>query len=294
MKFIPEKAKAVNGIIASIVLAITVMIVILRTTNNILTKSLMFLLIGILVVVSGLFFAFLKTMYYEIDEESLNIRSVFSFLDVLIPIPEILYYTERITLLDQSGLAGFISKRFSVGTGYIKGMGKVNMYITSSKKTIFIVTKEANYAVSPANMAEFSRLLRKHGVREQIKDRDVLSKDVEESKMKLNQFFLLNTVVILIQVGVPMTLFYLKKLPEYISSKQIGYNMLSYVPTRVYLDRTIRDTVIVFFISVGFYVLSLVYAKYDKIYFYRLMLIPVFIAFLLLLSLSNTLITIFI
>ncbi len=294
MKFIPEKAKAVNGIIASIVLAITVMIVILRTTSNILTKSLMFLLIGILVVVSGLFFAFLKTMYYEIDEESLNIRSVFSFLDVLIPIPEILYYTERITLLDQSGLAGFISKRFSVGTGYIKGMGKVNMYITSSKKTIFIVTKEANYAVSPANMAEFSRLLRKHGVREQIKDRDVLSKDVEESKMKLNQFFLLNTVVILIQVGVPMTLFYLKKLPEYISSKQIGYNMLSYVPTRVYLDRTIRDTVIVFFISVGFYVLSLVYAKYDKIYFYRLMLIPVFIAFLLLLSLSNTLITIFI
>lgn len=294
MKFIPEKAKAVNGIIASIVLAITVMIVILRTTSNILTKSLMFLLIGILVVVSGLFFAFLKTMYYEIDEESLNIRSVFSFLDVLIPIPEILYYTERITLLDQSGLAGFISKRFSVGTGYIKGMGKVNMYITSSKKTIFIVTKEANYAVSPANMAEFSRLLRKHGVREQIKDRDVLSKDVEESKVKLNQFFLLNTVVILIQVGVPMTLFYLKKLPEYISSKQIGYNMLSYVPTRVYLDRTIRDTVIVFFISVGFYVLSLVYAKYDKIYFYRLMLIPVFIAFLLLLSLSNTLITIFI
>ncbi len=294
MKFIPEKAKAVNGIIASIVLAITVMIVILRTTSNILTKSLMFLLIGILVVVSGLFFAFLKTMYYEIDEESLNIRSVFSFLDVLIPIPEILYYTERITLLDQSGLAGFISKRFSVGTGYIKGMGKVNMYITSSKKTIFIVTKEANYAVSPANMAEFSRLLRKHGVREQIKDRDVLSKDVEESKMKLNQFFLLNTVVILIQVGVPMTLFYLKKLPEYISSKQIGYNMLSYVPTRVYLDRTIRDTVIVFFMSVGFYVLSLVYAKYDKIYFYRLMLIPVFIAFLLLLSLSNTLITIFI
>ena len=294
MKFIPEKAKAVNGIIASIVLAITVMIVILRTTSNILTKSLMFLLIGILVVVSGLFFAFLKTMYYEIDEESLNIRSVFSFLDVLIPIPEILYYTERITLLDQSGLAGFISKRFSVGTGYIKGMGKVNMYITSSKKTIFIVTKEANYAVSPANMAEFSRLLRKHGVREQVKDRDVLSKDVEESKMKLNQFFLLNTVVILIQVGVPMTLFYLKKLPEYISSKQIGYNMLSYVPTRVYLDRTIRDTVIVFFISVGFYVLSLVYAKYDKIYFYRLMLIPVFIAFLLLLSLSNTLITIFI
>ena len=294
MKFIPEKAKAVNGIIASIVLAITVMIVILRTTSNILTKSLMFLLIGILVVVSGLFFAFLKTMYYEIDDETLSIKSVFSFLDVLIPIPEILYYTERITLLDQSGLAGFISKRFSVGTGYIKGMGKVNMYITSSKKTIFIVTKEANYAVSPANMAEFSRLLRKHGVREQIKDRDVLSKDVEESKMKLNQFFLLNTVVILIQVGVPMTLFYLKKLPEYISSKQIGYNMLSYVPTRVYLDRTIRDTVIVFFISVGFYVLSLVYAKYDKIYFYRLMLIPVFIAFLLLLSLSNTLITIFI
>ncbi|NLB21241.1 MAG: hypothetical protein GX829_10610 [Clostridium sp.] len=133
MKFIPEKAKTVNGIIATVVLAIMVMYIILRTTDNILTKSLMFILIGTLLVVSAFFFAFLKTLYYEIEEEILKIRSIFSFLDILIPIPQILYYTEKITLLNQSGLAGFISKRFSVGTCYIEGMGKVDMYITGSK-----------------------------------------------------------------------------------------------------------------------------------------------------------------
>lgn len=293
MKFIPEKAKTVNGIIATVVLAIMVMYIILRTTDNILTKSLMFILIGTLLVVSAFFFAFLKTLYYEIEEEILKIRSIFSFLDILIPIPQILYYTEKITLLNQSGLAGFISKRFSVGTGYIEGMGKVDMYITSSKKTIFIVTEEANYAISPANMEEFSKLLKGYGIKEQIKDRDVLHKDVTESKMKLNQIFLLNTVVILIQVGVPITLYYLRKLPEYILSTQIGNNMLSFVPTKIYLDRIVGYAIIAFILSVIFYALSLIYAKYDKIYFYRLMLIPVIIAFLLLLSLSNTLISIF-
>lgn len=294
MKFIPEKAKTVNGILAAVVVAMAVMYIILRTTNNILTKSLMFMLIGALFVVSAFFFAFLKTLYYEIEDDTLKIRSLFYFLDIIVPISDILYFTEKITLLNQSGLAGFISKRFSVGTGYIEGMGKVDMYITSSKKTIFIVTEEANYAVSPALMEEFSKLLKKHGIKEKIRERDVLAKDVTESKNKLNQFFLLNTVVILINVGIPIALYYMSKLPEYISITQIGNNMLSYVPTKIYLDSVVGYAVIAFILTVVFYGLSLIYAKYDKIYFYRLMLIPLIIAFLLLLSLSNTLIMIFI
>lgn len=293
MKFIPEKAKTVNSIVTVIVISMAIMVIILKTTQNILTKSLMFILIGALLGVSIFFFSFLKTLYYEISNDTLKIRSIFKFLDVKVPLEEIDYYSERITLLNQSGLAGIISKRFSVGAGYIKDFGKVDMYITSSRKTIFIITKDANYAVSPADMEGFSNLLKKHGIKEEYKERDVLAKDVVESRTKLRQYFLLNAIMILILVEVPIALYYLRKLPEYISLTQIGNNMLSYVPTKIYLDSMVGYAIMAFILSVAFYALSNIYAKFDKIYFYRLMLVPLVITFLLLLSLANTLISIF-
>lgn len=293
MKFIPEKAKAVNGIIIVIVISLIIMGAILSTTDNILTRSLMFILIGATVAVSIFFFSFLKTLYYEIDEDAVKIRSVFSFLDIVIPIQDILYYTEKITLLNQAGILGIISKRFSVGKGYIEGMGKVDMYITSSRKTIFIVTEVANYAVSPAEMDKFSKLLKSQGVEEEIKHRDVLPKDVLESRNRLNQYFLLGAVMLLIYVGVPMTLYYLDRLPDYISIALIGSNVLSFVSAMAYIDSVVGYAGMAFVLSIVFYVLTLIYAKIDKIYFYRLMIIPLVISFLLLLSLSNTLISIF-
>ncbi len=293
MKFIPEKAKIVNGIALIVIATMIIMFVILKESENILTKSLMFILIGSVLVVGGFFLAFLKTLYYEIKDETLKIRSIFCFLDIKIPLKEIKYFTEKITLINQTGIAGIISKRFSVGPGYIEGMGKVDMYITNSRKSIFILTERGNYAVSPIDLESFSGELKRHGIKEEYKRSEVLEKDVLESHNKLRQYFLLNSVIILILVVVPMSLFYLNKLPMYISTSQIGSNMLSYVPSKIYMDSMIGYSVMVFILSIIFYALSQIYSKFNKIYFYHLMIIPLVITFLQLLSLANTLIAIF-
>ena len=69
MKFVPEKAKIVNGILLMVLAIIIIMILILKESNNLLTKSLMFILIGSILIVGGFFITFLKTLYYEISEE---------------------------------------------------------------------------------------------------------------------------------------------------------------------------------------------------------------------------------
>ncbi len=293
MKFLPEKAKIVNGLFFIVITSIVVMFIILKKSENILTKSLMFILIGTSIVVGGLFLAFLKTLYYEIKDDTLRICSMFSYEDVKIPLDEIKYYTERITLINQTGLAGLISKRFSLSSGYIEGMGKVNMYITNSKKSIFLVTEDGNYAVSPSDIVLFSNELKKHGIKEEYIEREVLEKDVLKSRNMLRQYFLLNAVMVLILVITPIALFYLKKLPEYILLNQINSGILNYIPTSIYIDRMISHAVIVFILSMVFYGLALVYAKSNKIYFYRIMIIPLILTFLQLLSLANKLIAIF-
>lgn len=293
MEFVPEKAKFFNKMIFMLIGAVIAMSMILNFSSNVLTKSLMMLLISAVVIVGSYAVIFLKTLYYKIDEGILTIGSIFRFVDLHIRIDSIKFYTERITLLNQSGIAGLISKRFSIGKGFIEGMGKVDMYITSSKKTIFFGTEKGNYAVSPADMSGFSALLKKHGVKEEFVSRDVLQKDVMESEDKLRHFFLLNAVMVLLLVEIPVILLYLKKLPEYVSISQLDTSMLSYVPAQVFVDRIITYGIMGFIVSVVFYGLSRIYSKVDKIYYYRVMLIPLVITFIMLLNLFNILIPIY-
>ncbi len=292
MIFIPEKAQFINKLVTMLAFALIVMIVILQVSDNVLTKSLMMLLIISLLAVGASFLLFMKTLYYKIEEDILTIGSIFRFTDIHIKLEKIVFFTERITLLNQSGIAGMLSKRFSVGKGYIEGLGKVDMYITSSKKTIFFGTEKGNYGISPADMAGFSALLKKNGVKEEFVVRDVLDKDIKESADKLKHFFLLNAVMVLILVEIPILLLYLDRLPEYVSISQLDTSMLSYVPAKVYVDSTVAYGIMAFTVALIAFILAKFYSKIDKIYYYRVMLIPLVIIVLLLLNLANILIPI--
>ncbi|HCW74480.1 MAG TPA: hypothetical protein DHM90_12600 [Clostridiaceae bacterium] len=120
MIFIPEKAQFINKLVTMLAFALIFMIVILQVSDNVLTKSLMMLLIISLLAVGASFLLFMKTLYYKIEEDILTIGSIFRFTDIHIKLEKIVFFTERITLLNQSGIAGMLSKRFSVGKGYIE------------------------------------------------------------------------------------------------------------------------------------------------------------------------------
>lgn len=293
MKFLPERSHFINNLTFILIGFMIIMGFILRYSNNMLMKSLMMLLIIVLTLIIGYFLIFLKTLYYEIDEENLTIGSAFRFLNHTIPIKEIRFFTERITLLNHSGLAGMLSKRFSVGKGYMKGLGKVDMYITSSKKTIYFGTENKNYAISPENMTGFSQILSRHGIPEKFPQRSLRESDIIESDEKLKQYFLLNTLMVLIYIGVPLALYYQNSLPDYMSTHQLNVSMISYLPSKVFVDRIVLFGISGFFFNLILFFVAKVYERIDRIYYYRIMLIPLFVLSFLLLSLANVLIPVF-
>lgn len=294
MKFFPERSQFINNLILVLIGFLVTMGLILRFSDSVLLKSLMMLLIFILILISGYYFVLLKTLYYEINEDNVVIGSAFRFLNHIIPLKDIRFFTERITLLNHSGLAGMLSKRFSVGKGYMKGLGKVEMYITSSRKTIYFGTDYKNYAISPENMAAFSQALLKKGIPEKFPQRSLLESDILESDEKLKQYFVLNTLMILIYIGVPLVLFYQSALPEYMSTHQLNASTLSYMPVKVFLDRTVLVGISAFFLNLLVFFGGKVYERIDRIYYYRVMLIPLVIVSFLLLNLANVLIPVFV
>lgn len=293
MKFIPERAQFINNLIAALIIFFVSMGFILRFSDHILMKSLMMLLIILLSIISVYYLVFLKTLYYEITEDHLIIGSAFKFLNHAIPLRDIRYYTERITLLNHSGFTGMISRRFSVGKGYMRGLGKVDMYITSSKKTIYFGTDSGNYAISPENMKAFSQLLAHHGIQENFPQRPLLEKDIAESDEKLKQYFILNTLMIIVYIGVPLLLYYENYLPGYMSTHQLNVSTISYLPAKVFIDRIVLMGITGFFFNLILFFIAKGYEKIDRIYYYRVMLIPLVLSSVLLLNLANVLIPVF-
>lgn len=294
MRFKPERTQFANNLTGVLVGFLLAMGLILRFSDNILMKSLMMLLIFVLILISGYYLILLRTLYYEIDDEKIVIGSTFTFMNLKVPLNEVRYYNERITLLNHSGLAGMLSKRFSVGKGYMEGLGKVDMFITSSKKTIYFGTDYGNYAISPENMTAFSHMLAKKGIPDNYPYRPLLEKDIVESDERLKQYFILNTLMLMVYIGVPLILYYRNSLPEYMSIHQLNASTLSYLPVKVFVDQTVLWGIAAFFLNVILFFISKIYERVDKIYYYRVMLIPLGILSIMLLNLANVLIPVFV
>ena len=293
MVFKAEKTNMSKNIILMMMVLILGLGSILRFANMIYVKSFLLSMILLVLVIGTYFVVLINTLYYKVEKGYLTIGSFFRFNDVSINLKEIEYYTERITLLNQSGLAGFLSKRFSVGKGYIEGIGKVNMYITSSKKAIYFTTSFANYAISPENPNAFMALLKKENIQEKSVFHDILESDLIKSEDNIRQYFLFDALLIAIVVSIPVILYYRDFLPLYISVTLVGPNILSFIPSKVFIERIIIYGILNFAFLLLFMVVSKIYSKIDRIYYYRIMIIPALVTFFFMLYVINMILPIF-
>lgn len=293
MVFKAEKTNMSKNIILMMMVLILGLGSILRFANMIYVKSFLLSMILLVLVIGTYFVVLINTLYYKVEKGYLTIGSFFRFNDVSINLKEIEYYTERITLLNQSGLAGLLSKRFSVGKGYIEGIGKVNMYITSSKKAIYFTTSFANYAISPENPNAFMALLKKENIQEKSVFHDILESDLIKSEDNIRQYFLFDALLIAIVVSIPVILYYRDFLPLYISVTLVGPNILSFIPSKVFIERIIIYGILNFAFLLLFMVVSKIYSKIDRIYYYRIMIIPALVTFFFMLYVINMILPIF-
>jgi len=265
----------------------------LQFAKIIYVKSFLLSMIVMVFVVGTYYVVLIDTLYYKIDKGYLTIGSVFRFNDKVINLKEIEYYTERITLINQSGLAGLLSKRFSVGKGYIDGIGKVNMYITSSKKAIYFTTSFANYAISPESPNAFMAMMKKENIQEKSVFHDIIENDLIKSEDTIRQYFLFDALLILIVVSIPVILYYRSYMPLYISVSLVSPNVLSFIPSKMFIENIIRYGVLNFAFLILFMIISKIYSKIDRIYYYRIMLIPALVTFFFMLYVINMILPIF-
>lgn len=281
----------------NIILAMIVLILGLGTflqfAKMVYVKSFLLSMIFMVLMVGTYYVVMINTLYYKIDKGHLTIGSIFRFNDKVINLKEIEYYTERITLINQSGLAGLLSKRFSVGKGYIEGIGKVNMYITSSKKAIYFTTSFANYAISPENPNAFMAMMKKENIQEKSIFHDILENDLIKSEDTIRQYFLFDALLIVTVVSIPVILYYRSYMPLYISVTLVGPNILSFIPSKVFIENIIRYGVLNFAFLILFMIISKIYSKIDRIYYYRIMIIPALVTFFFMLYVINIILPIF-
>ena len=281
----------------NIILAMIVLILGLGTflqfAKMVYVKSFLLSMIFMVLMVGTYYVVMINTLYYKIDKGYLTIGSIFRFNDKVINLKEIEYYTERITLINQSGLAGLLSKRFSVGKGYIEGIGKVNMYITSSKKAIYFTTSFANYAISPENPNAFMTMMKKENIQEKSVFHDILENDLIKSEDTIRQYFLFDALLIVTVVSIPVILYYRSYMPLYISVTLVGPNILSFIPSKVFIENIIRYGVLNFAFLILFMIISKIYSKIDRIYYYRIMIIPALVTFFFMLYVINIILPIF-
>lgn len=281
----------------NIILAMIVLILGLGTflqfAKMVYVKSFLLSMIFMVLMVGTYYVVMINTLYYKIDKGYLTIGSIFRFNDKVINLKEIEYYTERITLINQSGLAGLLSKRFSVGKGYIEGIGKVNMYITSSKKAIYFTTSFANYAISPENPNAFMAMMKKENIQEKSVFHDILENDLIKSEDTIRQYFLFDALLIVTVVSIPVILYYRSYMPLYISVTLVGPNVLSFIPSKVFIENIIRYGVLNFAFLILFMIISKIYSKIDRIYYYRIMIIPALVTFFFMLYVINIILPIF-
>lgn len=281
----------------NIILAMIVLILGLGTflqfAKMVYVKSFLLSMIFMVLMVGTYYVVMINTLYYKIDKGYLTIGSIFRFNDKVINLKEIEYYTERITLINQSGLAGLLSKRFSVGKGYIEGIGKVNMYITSSKKAIYFTTSFANYAISPENPNAFMAMMKKENIQEKSVFHDILENDLIKSEDTIRQYFLFDALLIVTVVSIPVILYYRSYMPLYISVTLVGPNILSFIPSKVFIENIIRYGVLNFAFLILFMIISKIYSKIDRIYYYRIMIIPALVTFFFMLYVINIILPIF-
>lgn len=265
----------------------------LQFANMIHVKSFLLSMMLLVLLIGTYYVVLITTLYYKFDKGYLTIGSIFRFNNVSINLKDIEYYTERITLINQSGLAGLLSKRFSVGKGYIDGIGKVNMYITSSKKAIYFTTSFANYAISPENPNAFMAMMKKENIQEKSVFHDILENDLIKSEDTIRQYFLFDALLIVIVVSIPVFLYYRSYMPLYISVTLVGPNFLSYIPSKVFIENIIRYGILDFAFLLFFMIISKIYSKIDRIYYYRLMIIPALVTFFFMLYVINMILPIF-
>lgn len=282
-----------SGLIRAIFLTMTLLIVSLASlfvmSGNIRVKiilvTLMLMTAGI-----GLYHLLLaRTLEYRWAEDALYIEGFFGLLRVVIPVDSMIRYTRRITLISRSGLLGSITRKYYIGNIIVNDMGKMRLFITDSKSSIYLSTLNGIFGISPEAPDDFCAHLDRLGV-PMAENPDYLdTADRERARKKYYQILIGTGIGLTLAVAGPLILYNAGMLPTYLMTLDASAPNIIYTPARSFIRTHLRNSLFILGILILSGFTSRYFKRIDLYYYYRVLYLPASMVFLLIVFFLHTL-----
>lgn len=263
IKFKPEKSRNLYYILATFILYEIIILFVLSFANSYVLSLLLKILL-IVITIYQLYHIFMFTsLSYEFDDDNLYITSIVK--KIKLPFSTIEGYNIQSGKIKGMRLSGIGTNNFALGRFVIKKIGTTYMYVTGNKKILYLKAGESNYAVSPIEIEEMTRILNSNNVCslewEHKWDKSV---HLHKEKSFMVPFITVSILIFIITLN-PFILYLFDKLPtkmplsfdasflpvDYGTGKQFAFNQMIY---------GVLNMAVLFCM----YYAAHFYAKYDK------------------------------
>ncbi|MCM8710429.1 PH domain-containing protein [Clostridium sp. SYSU_GA19001] len=208
--------------------------------NSYVISSLLKLLFVIFTVYQLYYILFYSSIKYILDDENVYISSFLR--KIKISLKQIECYKINSGNINGVKLSGIITNSFAIGKSFIKKIGTTNIYVTSSKKILYLKSGDTNYALSPEDYFAFEEFLNNKGIR----NLDWEYRMKEEVHLYKDKYFMIPFIIVSLIITTltlnPFVLYLTRKLPDkmplnfdssfipvdYGSGKQFAFNQMIY------------------------------------------------------------------
>lgn len=283
MDYTPEKNNIRILIMLGLLLFDLIIIALFVIATSMSIKGLLVFLFLLLNVYGAYILVLLMSLKFRLTDQQFTISGAFDLKKIQIPVTEIQCWSRRITLLENVGTS-LHTARFALGKGLDSNGESADLFITSSKKAVFLKTKQGNYGISPEEADAFVEQLKELGIPQRTgNERSFMNADNNEGRAPMNQltrYCILLTVILLL---LPVVMYFLNLLPEW-----VPVSMNQYITRSAYLESVIFKGLLALVTITVTYGIIFLLSSTDGKFYYRIMFVPlVFVVVLLFLEINT-------
>lgn len=277
----PEKSGMIRAMFGATTIILVSLTALFIMSGNIRVKIILVTLM-VLTAGIGLYHILLaKTLKFRWAESALYIEGFFGLYRVVLPVESMLRYTRRITLISRSGLLGSITRKYYIGNIIVNDMGKMMLFITNSKNSIYLSTMKGIYGISPEAPDEFCAHLDRLGI-PLAEEPDYLdSADRGRARKKYNQILARSAFSLAIATLGPLALYNARMLPPYLMTWDAANPKAIYITVGSFITSHLWYCLFTFAVLVVSGFASKFFKRLDPYYYYRVLYLPASMVFLL-------------
>jgi len=283
MDYTPEKNNIRILIMLGLLLFDLIIIALFVIATSMSIRGLLVFLFLLLNVYGAYILVLLMSLKFRLTDQQFTISGAFDLKKIQIPVTEIQCWSRRITLLENVGTS-LHTARFALGKGLDSNGESADLFITSSKKAVFLKTKQGNYGISPEEADAFVEQLKELGIPQRTgNERSFMNADNNDGRAPMNQltrYCILLTVILLL---LPVVMYFLNLLPEW-----VPVSMNQYITRIAYLESVIFKGLLALVTITVTYGIIFLLSSTDGKFYYRIMFVPlVFVVVLLFLEINT-------